>query len=161
MRIISPATERDVLAALRPPAATSQPRSGPWTIAFIEQATKQFDGRWSIVELSGSEALDIIVPAHQRRAVPRRSDGVGCLAAASRSNPRLAALAACRVAMPARIARAGAESSRPSTIRTGPSSSSRGIPLALDDYADRRGRVARCTISTDSTVWSAGRWRGG
>ena len=63
MLFISVASEADVLEAF---AAGRNPAegSGPWTTRFIRQATKQFDERWSIVEITGAEARAIVVPPH-------------------------------------------------------------------------------------------------
>src|SRR5688572_20503388 len=36
----------------------------PWTLAFLEHADRQFAGRWSQIEITGLDALDIVLPPH-------------------------------------------------------------------------------------------------
>jgi hypothetical protein len=41
-----------------------QSGSAPWTVRFLAHANEQFAGRWSEIELSGDEALEVVLPAH-------------------------------------------------------------------------------------------------
>jgi hypothetical protein len=59
-RAISQGDVAAALAAARPLASGS----GPWTMRFLEIAGRQFPGAWNEVELSGHEALGIILPPH-------------------------------------------------------------------------------------------------
>jgi len=56
-------TVSDVRTAL---SAGRDPRqgSGPWTMRFIELADAQFEGVWRVIEISGEEALGVILPPH-------------------------------------------------------------------------------------------------
>jgi len=48
------------LASGRDPARGS----GPWTMKFISLADAQFEGVWRATELTGAEALQIVLPPH-------------------------------------------------------------------------------------------------
>ena len=53
----------DVIAALGAGRPLSD-GSAPWTLRFIDIADQQFGGIWSSRILSGTEALEILVPPH-------------------------------------------------------------------------------------------------
>lgn len=36
----------------------------PWTLAYLDRAEAQFAGRWRDIEITGAEALRIVVPPH-------------------------------------------------------------------------------------------------
>ena len=133
MLLISAACEADVLetfAAGRNPAEGS----GPWTMRFIRQATKQFDERWSLVEITGDEARAIVVPPHSGE--PCRGDRMELVPPGGLSVESTAqALELCREAYSAanrtcwsRIAQAIDDPVWSEVILT-------RAPLALDDYA--------------------------
>ena len=137
MLFISVASETTVLEAF---AAGRNPAegSGPWTTRFIRQATKQFDERWSLVEITGAEARAIVVPPHSGE--PCRGDRMELVPPGGLSVESTArALEVCRDAYAAanrtcwsRIAQAIDDPAWSEIILT-------RAPLALDDYATVTG----------------------
>lgn len=59
-RAVARAEVVEALGAGRPLASGS----GPWTMRFLDVAERQFGGAWSEIELSGDEALAVILPPH-------------------------------------------------------------------------------------------------
>lgn len=56
-------TRADVIAAIGVGRSLTG-GSGPWTLRFVDTADRQFGGVWHRRELSGPEALEILLPPH-------------------------------------------------------------------------------------------------
>jgi len=56
-------TREDVLTSLGAGRSLTS-GSAPWTLRFIDIADKQFGGIWTRRELTGAEALEILLPPH-------------------------------------------------------------------------------------------------
>ena len=56
-------TTADVIDALGRARPLDQ-GSAPWTLRFVAAADRQFGGRWRAVELTGEDALAIVLPPH-------------------------------------------------------------------------------------------------
>ena len=56
-------TTADVIDALGRARPLDQ-GSAPWTLRFVAAAGRQFGGRWRVAELTGEDALAIVLPPH-------------------------------------------------------------------------------------------------
>ncbi len=63
VRHLTRVTTADVIARLRSERDLAT-GSAPWTLDFIARADLQFGGTWSEVELSGDDALNVMLPPH-------------------------------------------------------------------------------------------------
>ena len=115
--------------------------SGPWTRRFIDVAERQFDGLWHEVEISGEEALLVVLPPHAGE--PCKGDRLSLVQPGGASTREAAeTLRQIREdyerANPecwSRIAQAAAERFSPLILTT--------APLDQDDYRTLRGDAGR------------------
>ena len=77
MQPVARATTSDVIARLREGRDLTA-GSAPWTLQFISLADAQFGAAWAEVELTGDEALAIVLPPHAGE--PCRGDRLSLVA---------------------------------------------------------------------------------
>jgi hypothetical protein len=138
MRIIRALTVAEVIEALSK-GRDLQSGSAPWTLRFLAHANAQFAGQWSAIELSGEEALAVMLPAHAGE--PCRGDRRPLLESGG-GTVREAALVLSRIQADyardnascwGRISQAGQEPISPVILTR--------APLTLPDYAEVRSPV--------------------